>query len=169
MSQNQFSTNKETHEFIGERTFEAPIERVWDAYADPEKLVRWWGPQGWETTSKEANFSNGGTWHYCMKCVDESQGEFFGQESWGKMIYDDIDEPNKIVYRDFFSDADGTINESLPTSSTVLEFHDQNGKTHVLTRTKYATADELQKVMDMGMEAGFGETWDRLAEFVEKA
>jgi len=102
-----------------------------------------------------------------MKCIDENQGEFFGQESWGKAVFNEIDEPEKIVYRDSFADADGSINDSMPTGISTLEFHDEGGGTRVVSRTKYDKPDELQTVMDMGMEQGFSQTWDRLAEFVE--
>ncbi len=102
-----------------------------------------------------------------MKCVDKNQGEFFGRESWGKAIFTEVDEPEKIVYRDSFADANGNINDSMPTGITTIEFHDEDGKTRVISRTKYDTTAELDVVTNIGMEEGFSQTWDRLAEFVE--
>lgn len=167
MSEFKISINNETNEFIAERTFDAPRDRVWNAFADAEKLAKWWGPRGWETTIKTFDFTPGGTWLYGMKCVDQNQGEFYGQESWGKAIYEQIDEPNKIVYRDYFADAEGVINESMPAGLTTMEFTDEGDQTRVITRTKYDKPEELKAVTGMGMEQGFRETWDRLAEFVE--
>ncbi|HMH70575.1 MAG TPA: SRPBCC domain-containing protein [Candidatus Saccharimonadales bacterium] len=167
MNKNIISVNKETNEFIAERVFDAPRTRLWEAFANPEQLVKWWGPNGWETTIKTFEFQPQGVWLYGMKCVDENQGEFYNQESWGKAIFEEIDEPEKIVYRDSFSDANGTINDSMPTGISTLEFHDEDGKARLVSRTKYDKPEELQTVIDMGMEEGFSQTWDRLAEFVE--
>jgi uncharacterized protein YndB with AHSA1/START domain len=168
MSQNNMSVNKETNEFIAERVFDAPRASLWDAFADPEKLAKWWGPHGWETTIKTFEFRPQGTWHYGMKCVDENQGEFFGQESWGKAIFSEIEEPEKIVYKDAFADADGNTNDTMPVGVTTIEFSENDGKTRVMSRTKYDKPEELEAVTNMGMEEGFSQTWDRLAEFVEK-
>src|SRR5688572_15726476 len=112
MSKNTITVNKETNEFIAERVFDAPRTRLWDAFAKPEQLAKWWGPNGWETTIKTFEFTPGGTWLYGMKCVDENQGEWYGQESWGKAVFGEITEPEKITYRDSFSDPDGNVNES---------------------------------------------------------
>ena len=60
------------------------------------------------------DFRIGGVWHYCMKCKDENQGEFYGMESWGKAIYSKIRGQEKIVYTDYFSDSDGNIEETMP-------------------------------------------------------
>ena len=62
-----------------------PVEKVWRAYTEKDSFEQWWGPEGWETIAKEFDFKPGGHIHYGMKCVDEQQGEWFGQESWGIM------------------------------------------------------------------------------------
>jgi uncharacterized protein YndB with AHSA1/START domain len=167
MNKNNISVNNETNEFIAERVFDAPRVKLWNAFADPDALAKWWGPHGWETTIKTFELQPQGIWLYGMKCVDENQGEFFGQESWGKAVFEEIDEPEKIVYRDSFADANGNINNAMPTGTTTIEFHEVDGKTRLVSRTKYEKAEELQAVTNMGMEEGFSQTWDRLAEFVE--
>lgn len=96
--------------------------------------------------------------------ADQSQGEYYGRESWGKGVYKEIDEPNKIVYVDYFSDAEGSVDESLPSTEVTLEFIDVDGKTKLVNRAEYAPAEALKTVMDMGMLQGITETWDRLEE-----
>ncbi|HLV13232.1 MAG TPA: SRPBCC domain-containing protein, partial [Trueperaceae bacterium] len=110
------------------------------------------------------DFREGGSWLYCMRCVDESQGEFYGQESWGKMVYAQIVRPERIVYTDYFTDAEGNVDTSLPASDTVLEFVDLGGRTRLVSRTTYATPEALKTVLDMGMLPGITQTWDRLEE-----
>ncbi len=64
----------------------------------------------------------------------------------------------------FFSDADGNIDETMPSSEITLEFIDMDGKTRLINRTEYESAEALNKVMDMGMLQGITETWNRLEE-----
>ena len=81
MSQTKVTKDLENKTLIIERTFDAPAQKLWRAYADKEWFEQWWGPEGWQTTTKEFTFAPGGRIHYAMKCVDENQGEWFGQES----------------------------------------------------------------------------------------
>jgi uncharacterized protein YndB with AHSA1/START domain len=85
-------------------------------------------------------------------------------ESWGKAVYKRIVEPESIAYTDYFSDADGNENEALPSTEVTIDFIDLGGKTKIVSRSAYVSAEALQKVMDMGMLQGITETWDRLEE-----
>ncbi|UQN09823.1 SRPBCC domain-containing protein [Deinococcus sp. QL22] len=154
-------------DLILERVFRAPRPLVFAAFSTPEQLSQWWGPRGWELPVCTVDFRPGGRWHYCMKCVDETQGEFYGMESWGLGIYQDIEAPARIVYTDYFSDAEGQINAELPPTLSTLTFEEVEGGTKVTNRGSYATAAALQTVMDMGMLHGITQTWDRLAEYLE--
>ena len=113
------------------------------------------------------DFRTGGYWHFCMKCVDQNQGDFYGMEAWSKAIYHEIVVPEKIVYTDCFSDAEGNVDESLPSGIVTLTFEAlEGGSTRVVNTVKYPTAEDLSKVIEMGMEQGATETWDRLAELL---
>lgn len=149
-----------------ERIFNAPQELVFQMFKEPEHLKHWWGPTGWELPVCNIDFRPGGTWHYCMKCME--QGEYYGMESWGKAIYKDIVEPEMIHYTDYFSDADGNMDESLPASNNTVEFIDLDGTTKLVNRSEYVSAEELQKVLDMGMLHGITETWDRLEKHLQE-
>lgn len=152
------------NELVLERVFNAPPERVFQMYSDAEHLKRWWGPRGWDLPFCEVDFRPGGTWLYCMKCVDEAQGDFYGMEAWGKAIYKAIDAPNRLDYTDYFCNSEGVVNEDLPTTDVTVEFIAEGGKTRLVSRGKYASAEALKTVMDMGMLEGINQTWDRLDE-----
>jgi uncharacterized protein YndB with AHSA1/START domain len=154
-------------ELVLERVFSAPRELVFKMYTEAEHLKHWWGPRGWEVPVCKVDFRPGGVWHYCMKCVDRDQGQFFGMESWGKAIYEEMIEPEKIVYVDYFSDAEGNVNESMPSTKVTVEFVDLGGKTKLISRGEYVSAESLKTVMDMGMLEGISQTWDRLSELLE--
>ena len=78
MNETKVTKDLESKTLIIERSFNAPKDRLWQFYAVKEKFEQWWGPEGWETTTKEFDFTPGGQVHYAMKCVDEAQGEWFG-------------------------------------------------------------------------------------------
>ncbi|MBY9078499.1 SRPBCC domain-containing protein [Paenibacillus sp. HN-1] len=150
-----------------ERVFDAPRDLVFRMFKEPEHLKRWWGPKGWEIPVCSIDFRPGGVWHYCMKCVDPNQSQFYGMESWGKGVYKEIVEPEKIIYTDYFSDAEGNINESMPSTLIMMDFIDLGGKTKLISRSEYMSAEALKTVMDMGMLQGITETWNRLGELLE--
>lgn len=152
-------------ELILERIFHAPRTLVFEAFSTAEHLRQWWGPRGWTIPHCTVDFRPGGQWHYCMKCVDEAQGQFYGMESWGLGVYREIDIPSRIVYTDYFSDADANINPTMPPTLSTLIFEEvEGGGTRVINHALYDTEEGLKTVMDMGMLQGISETWDRLAE-----
>lgn len=147
-----------------ERVFNAPRELVFDMYTKAEHLKHWWGPRGWDTPFCEVDLKVGGAFKYCMKCVDKAQGDFFGMESWGKSVYTEIRRPEFLAYTDYFCHPTGEVNPDLPTTDATVEFVAEGGKTKVVSRSIYASAENLKTVMDMGMLEGISQTWDRLEE-----
>ncbi|MFC0211030.1 SRPBCC domain-containing protein [Paenibacillus chartarius] len=165
MTSQMLSRVEDEKVLVLERVFDAPRELVYRMFSEAEHLRHWWGPRGWEVTHCVVDFRPGGAWHYCFKCMDRNQGDFYGMESWGKGLYHDIESPERIVYDDYFSDAEGNLNTEMPaTACTLLFEEEEDGKTRLINRAEYATADNLKMVMDMGMLQGITETWDRLEE-----
>lgn len=144
----------ENNTLIIEREFDAPKENVWRAYADREWFEKWWGPEGWETTAKEFDFVPGGRILYDMKCVDENQGEWFNQSSWGFMVIDSVDTPNSFSYTDYFSDENGAINQEMPSLKITNEFIEENGKTKLVSRSIADSAEQIEQLIKMGMVDG---------------
>jgi uncharacterized protein YndB with AHSA1/START domain len=140
------------------KTFKAPKKLVFSMFQSPN-IEKWWGPSTWPVKESEMDFKPGGAWHYCMAGPD-------GAESWGKAIYEEIDEPNKIVFRDYFSDAEGNINESLPSGVMTLLFNEENGETTLTTHAEYESPEAVQKLVDMGMVEGVKETWTQLEKLL---
>jgi uncharacterized protein YndB with AHSA1/START domain len=167
MGQTKVTKDLENNALIIEREFNAPKEKLWNAYADKDLFVQWWGPEGWETTVKEFNFTPGGRNHYCMKCVDQNQGDFFGQESWGLMEFEAIDEPNSITYHDFFANADGSKQADMPALKMIIELRENNGKTTVATRCIGDSAEEIEKLLAMGMIEGYSSSCTRLEKLLQ--
>ncbi len=152
----------EEREFVMERIFDAPRQLVWKAWTEPERLAHWWGPKGWTLPVCKLDFREGGVWHYCM------QGPA-GETSWGKAVYNEIVEPERIVYTDNFSDEEGNLVEGMPELHITVLFTEHEGKTKLTNRALFPSAESLKAIMAMGMEQGATETWDRLEDYVANA
>jgi uncharacterized protein YndB with AHSA1/START domain len=67
---NQQPTRATTHEVRISRTFDAPVESVWNAWTQPEQVMRWWGPTGFTSPLAEMDVREGGTSLVCMRSPD---------------------------------------------------------------------------------------------------
>ncbi len=146
-------------EIVVTRTFDAPRRLIWQMWTQAEHLVHWWGPTGWTLPVCEVDFRPGGTWFYCMQGPDDMY-------ACGKSYYGEIEEPERFTMRDTFVDADGKPLDGMPVGDATVEFTDQGRQTLVTSTTVYATQAERDKVLEMGVEAGIGQTLDRLEAYL---
>lgn len=158
MSENQ-ATSNEQREFVMERVFDAPPKLVFQMWSDPKHLMHWWGPKGWTLPVCNIDFRPGGVWHYCMRGPG-------GEEGWGKAVYREIVEPERIVYVDTFADAAGNQIEDTPEIVVTVTFTEQNGKTKLTSHAQFASTKDLEATLAMGMAEGLAETWDRLEQYL---
>lgn len=166
MEKTKFTVGEDKKTLIIERTFQAPRRRVWAAWTTPELFVKWWGPKGWTTTVKHMDFSNAGYLHYGMKCEDPDQTDWYGKISWGKSTYHDIDAENAFSYVDEFCDENGEVTPGMPAMDIQQEFEDKGNATRVISTTIFDSPEALKQVIDMGMQEGLAQTWDRLEELL---
>lgn len=166
MDNTKVTKDLENNTLIIERIFNATKEKLWRAYADKEWFEKWWGPEGWQTTTKTFDFRPGGVVHYVMKCVDENQGEWFGQESWALMKIESVTEPHGFTAQDYFSDPDGKLDERMPTQKFDVELVEENGQTRLVTRCITETPEQLEELIKMGMVEGFSSQLNRLEQLV---
>jgi len=91
-----------THELVIVRTFNAPREAVWQAWTEPERVMRWWGPKGFAAPVCKIDFRVGGKYLNCMRSPE-------GQDFWSTGKYLEIVAPSLLVCTDSFADADGNV------------------------------------------------------------
>lgn len=151
--------NVEENAVIIERFFDAPRDLVWKTFTEPAHLVNWWAPHGWTLPVCEIDFRPGGTWVSAMRGAE-------GDDHWGKAVYREIVAPERLVYLDSFTDAEGNPIEGMPTMLITLEFIEQGDRTKIISHTQFATAAEFAAVMEMGGVEGVVEIWNRLAEYL---
>src|SRR5512143_766237 len=95
-------TEVKSGELVITRIFNAPRERVWKAWTDPEHLKKWWGPKTFTCPAAKMDFRVGGKYLFCMRSLE-------GQDFWVAGIYKEIVVNTKIVYTDSFSDEKGNV------------------------------------------------------------
>ena len=142
-----------------EREFDAPRQKVWDAWTDGAKLEKWWGPKTWPATSDSMDFREGGHWHYHMTGPD-------GTKMWGWVDYETIDPINSFTAQDSFCDEKGNKNPAMPSMNWHIEFHDEGEKTKVVVVLTFSKEADMEKIIEMGFEAGFSDALDNLDQFL---
>jgi uncharacterized protein YndB with AHSA1/START domain len=138
-------------DLVFERTFDAPREVVWQAFMDPERIPRWWGPHGTTTTVVEMDVRPGGTWRYISRGPGRDDVPFTGE-------YLEIEPPGRFR-QTFIVDLEDA-RDQVGVETYTLE--DVDGKTKVTARSRFPSADDLEGALSTGMIAGGVETWDRL-------
>src|SRR5262245_65569471 len=79
-------------EIVTTRLVDAPPDRVFDAWTDPEQIVQWWGPRGFTTTTSTMEARPGGVWRFVMHGPD-------GRDYQNKITYFEVVRPERLVYR----------------------------------------------------------------------
>ncbi len=85
------------------REFDAPIERVWAAWTQPDDLRAWWGPAGFTCPRAEADIRVGGRIFVAMRAPDE----WGGVEQYSTWNITELDAPRRLRYVFRFADAEG--------------------------------------------------------------
>lgn len=166
MSEVKVTKDLENKKLVIEYLANGPKDRVWKAYSEKDWFEKWWGPEGWETVTKEFDFRPGGRVHYGMHCIDERQGDWYDQWSWGGMDIETVDEGNSFTYTDFFSDEAGIKNEEMPSLRITNEFFEENGKTRIVSTSFADSAEQIEELIKMGMIEGFSSQLTKLDELV---
>jgi uncharacterized protein YndB with AHSA1/START domain len=128
--------------------FAAPVERVWQVYADPRQLEQVFGPPTYPATFVEHDLTPGGKAHYYMTSPE-------GEKYYGWWKVTSVDEPRGFTFDDGFAADDSFIPlTDMPVSHNVYVFEAIEGGTRATYTATYDSAEALQKVLDMGVVEG---------------
>jgi uncharacterized protein YndB with AHSA1/START domain len=143
------SSNKDvdalTLTFVAE--FDADVKSVWQVWADPRRLERWWGPPTWPATFEQHDFLPGGESRYHMTGPEGEKAH-----GWWRIIA--IDEPHRLEFDDGFADSNGEPDTTMRPMRMEMALEPIDHCTRMTTVTRFADADQLEKVLAMGMEEG---------------
>lgn len=156
MSKTTFTVEPGKQEIIMERTFEAPVKRVFDAFTNPDKVVKWWG--GRSLTSKIEVFEpqSGGSWKI-VQSDDNGEYSFHG-------VFHEVARNERIIWTFEF---DGLPEKGHALMETMY-FTEKDGHTNVRTVSVFQSVADRDGMVASGMEAGATEGYDVLAEMVEE-
>ena len=136
--------------------FAAPVERVWQIYADPRQLEKIWGPPGFPATVVEHSLTTGGTVTYYMTGPD-------GAKYGGYWKVTAVDEPRSFSFEDGFADDELKPAGEMPVAHSTYTFEPVGeNATRVTYVSKYESAEGLQKVLEMGVEEGSREAINQI-------
>jgi len=155
MSKNTFEVDRENLEVRSERIYQASAKWLFEAHTDPKQIVEWWGPNGYKTVIDTLELRVGGAWRY----VQTDRG---GKEHAFRGTFKEIDEPNKIVRTFEYEPMAGHV-----LIETVSFEELDGGRTKQTATAHYDNVEDLNGMVQMGMEEGMTEGMDRLATLVE--
>ncbi len=152
------------------RLYDAPREKVWQAWTEPARLKQWWGPRGFTVHTCKVDLRPGGTFLYGMKAPD-------GGDVWGKFVYREIEPQEKLGFIVSFSDAQGgvTTHPSSPgwpkyILSTVQFSKAGPKKTNVsISWIPHEATETERRTFEEGrpsMQQGWGGTLDQLEAYL---
>ena len=152
------------------RVFDAPRERVWQAWTEPEHMKKWWGPKGFTVTHLKMDLRPGGMTHYCLRGPD-------GGEMWGRAVYREVRKPERLVWVNSFSDPKGGLtrhpgHESWPLemlTTATLEAQGQRTRLTIQWLPLEGSSDVERKTFDEGrksMNQGWSGTFEQLEGFL---
>jgi uncharacterized protein YndB with AHSA1/START domain len=124
--------------------FDAPIERVWQLWADPRQLERWWGPPGHPATFHEHDLAPGGRVTYSI-----------GAASHGWWRVTAVDPPRSLEVVDGWADSDGTPRTDAPTTTIGVRLTEHDGRTRMEIRSVFSSRAHLEQLVRMGAVDAF--------------
>jgi uncharacterized protein YndB with AHSA1/START domain len=142
-------------EIVVTRLFNAPRELVFRAWIRPERIARWWGPNGFTTTTHEMDVRPGGIWRFVMHGPD-------GTDYDNRITYIEVAEPDRLVY----AHAGGEEDVAAEFHTTVT-FVDRDGKTELTMRAVFPSAEARDRaIKEVGALEGANQTLDRFGAYV---
>ena len=126
----------------------APPERVWQLWADPRQLERWWGPPGFPATFIEHEFVPGGAARYFMTSPE-------GEKNPAWMRFRRIEPHTSIELDEGFGEVPDEAPPGLPAGMRMTaRLEDAYGGTRMTITTQFSSVEAMEQVLAMGMQEG---------------
>lgn len=132
-------------DIVSTRWLDAPRERVFEAFADPARLARWWGPKGFTNTIHEFDLRPGGVWRSVLHAPD-------GTDHPNESVFVEVVVPRRVVLR----------HVSGHRFELTIALDEEGRGTRVTWRMHHETAEECARVRPFVVD-GNEQNFDRLA------
>jgi uncharacterized protein YndB with AHSA1/START domain len=134
-----------------EAEFDASIDRVWQLWADPSQLERWWGPPTYPATFTNHDLTPGGRSEYLMTGPA-------GEQPHGYWDVLEVEPPRRILLRSGGCAADGTPNTDIPISTIRVDIEEiAEGGTRMSIEIVFPSTEVMEQALAMGTDEGLGQ------------
>lgn len=142
-------------ELVITRIFDMPRSLVFQAWTEPDRVARWWGPQGFTTLYCKMDVRPGGAFRVCMRSPS-------GAEHWKQGVYREVVEPERLVFTFAWEDPEGKPGHETVVTVTFADHGDKTELTlHQAVFETVTARDEHQ--------TGWASTLERFTEYLAKA
>jgi uncharacterized protein YndB with AHSA1/START domain len=136
------------------RIFDAPADRIFDAWTSPQHVPNWLlGPGGWTMPVCEIDLRPGGAWRFGWRNADGDEVTIAG-------VYREISRPRRVVTIE-------TWGEEWPETVNTLQVSEANGATRITQTILYPSQDARDDALETGMKQGIAASFNRLAEYLK--
>ncbi len=159
-----------TEDLVVTRIIDAPVELVWKAWTEPERVMRWWGPKYYTSPSCKIDLREGGKYLFCMRAPQE-QG---GQDMYNTGVYLKVVPMERLEFTMSLADKDGNVIDPAQVGMppdfpkelrTLVVFKAIRSDMTELTITEY---DWPVGTMFVYSLAGMQQSIDKLAESLKR-
>jgi len=127
--------------------YPVPVERLWQAWADPRQLERFWGPEEWPAKFTRHDMTPGGRSQYSMTGPDGSSSR-----GWWRFL--SVEPGRSFEVEDGFANEDGEPNDALPTMRMVFRFEPTQTGSRFTGVTHFTSLESMEQLVQMGMVEG---------------
>src|SRR4051812_36036557 len=153
------ATPASDRELVISRLIDAPRERVYRAWTDPELLKQWFAPKPWTTPTVTLDVRAGGANVIVMRGPD-------GNEFPNRGVYLEVVPNERLVFTDAYTSA--WEPSAKPFMTVILTFENEGGKTRYTARVRHWSVADRESHEKMGFEQGWGQCADQLTALVTK-
>ncbi|WP_028034585.1 SRPBCC family protein [Chelativorans sp. J32] len=149
----------EERELVLTRLFDAPREKVYRAWTDPELLKQWFVPKPWTIAEAETDVRPSGASRIVMRDPD-------GNDYPNEGVYLEVVENERLVFTDAYTA--GWHPTEKPFFTGIITFEDEGGRTRYTARARHWRVEDKKAHEEMGFHEGWGQCADQLAELLER-
>ncbi|TSD83712.1 polyketide cyclase [Mycobacterium sp. KBS0706] len=153
------ATPTSDRELVLTRLIDAPREKLFRAWTEPELMKQWFTPRPWTTPVIEVDLRPGGSNLIVMRGPD-------GTEFPNRGVYLEIVKNERLVFTDAYTNA--WEPSEKPFFTGIITFEDEGGKTRYTARALHWTVADREAHEKMGFHEGWGICADQLAELAAR-
>lgn len=140
------------------RLIDAPRDKVWRCWTEPELMMQWFAPKPWTTAAAALDVRAGGVTAITMRSPE-------GEEFPSSGVYLEVVPNERLVFTDAFTDA--WTPSDKPFFTCVLTFDEEDGKTRYTARARHWREEDREAHEKMGFHEGWGQCADQLEELAK--